>query len=102
MNDEQIQGELVDEEIQAEPVIDEFTLARLAEAAEYEDRLQKAKAELKELRAAAEDRDRTQADAQFAEARRLHPHLSVHQIAAMLDEPGQQYVNAVQINAIQT
>ena len=93
-----------DEQIQI-PVFDEFTLTKLAEAAEYEDRLQKAKAELRELRAAADERDRTQADARFAEARRQHPNLSVHQIAAMLDDPEPQfasetqYVNAVEVNA---
>lgn len=86
-----------------EPVFDEFTLAKRAEAAEYEATLQQAKAELQQLRAAADDRERAQADARFAEARRRHPYLSVHQIAAMLDdrEPG-QYVDAVQIFAVQT
>jgi hypothetical protein len=89
------------DEMLAEPVFDQFILSKRAEAAEYEDRLQRAKDELKQLRAEAEDRDRVQAEAAFAEARRQHPHLSVHQIAAMLDEPGQRFVNAVQINAIQ-
>jgi hypothetical protein len=86
MSDEQIQAQLVDEEIQAEPVLDEWVLAKRAEAAEAEDRLQRAKYELKQLRAEAEDRDRVQADARFAEARHQHQHLSVHQIAAMLDD----------------
>jgi hypothetical protein len=90
--------ELVEDEIQAEPVLDEFILARQAEAAEYEDSRVRAVNDLKQLRAEAEDRDRVQADARFAEARQQHPHLSVHQIAAMLDgEPEQQYVNAIQI-----
>jgi hypothetical protein len=83
MSDE---AEPVDEKIQAEPVLDEFSLAKMAETAEYEDRLQKAKAELKELRAAADERDRVQADAAFAEVRARYPNLSVHQIAAMLDD----------------
>jgi hypothetical protein len=85
MSDEQIQAELVDEEIQAEPVLDEFTLTKLAETAEYEDRRIRAVNALKELRAEADERDRAQADARFAEARRLHPYLSVDQVAAMLD-----------------
>jgi hypothetical protein len=38
MSDEQIRVELADQEIQTEPVLDEFTLAKLAEMAEYEDR----------------------------------------------------------------
>jgi hypothetical protein len=45
-----------DEEIQAEPVVDEFILARQAEAAEAEDRRIRAITALKELRAEAEDR----------------------------------------------
>jgi hypothetical protein len=64
MSDEQIQAELADEEkIQAEPVFDEWTLARLAEAAEAEDHRIRAVTALKELHAEAEDRDRVQADA---------------------------------------
>lgn len=85
-----------DEEMQAEPVFDEFTLAKRAEAAEAEYRLQQAKAELKQLRAVADDRDRAQADARFAEARRQHPYLSPTQIAELLDHEPKQYVNAVQ------
>jgi hypothetical protein len=67
------------------PIFDEFTLAKLAEAAESEDRLQQAKNELKQLRDEADERDRAQADARFAEARRQHPNLSVNQVAALLD-----------------
>jgi hypothetical protein len=100
-----IADQMSDEVMQPEPVFDEFILAKWAEAAEYEDRRIRAVNALKELRAEADERDRTQADARFAEARRQHPHLSVHQIAAMLDdgrEP-EQYVDAVfQINAIES
>jgi hypothetical protein len=85
-----------DEVMQPEPVFDEFILAKRAEAAEYEDRLQRAKAELNQLRAVADDRDRTQADALFAEARRQHPYLSPTQIADLLDREPEQYVNAIQ------
>jgi hypothetical protein len=82
-------------------------IARLAEAAEAEDRLQRAKDELKQLRAEADDRDRVQADARFAEARRKYPNLSLEQVAAMLDAPEPlfvsetRYVNAVQVNAVE-
>jgi hypothetical protein len=85
MSDKQIQAELVDGEIQAERVLDEWILAKQAEAAEYEDRRIRAVNALKELRAETDERDRTQADARFAEARRQHPNLSLEAVAAMLD-----------------
>ena len=58
----------------------------MAEAAEYEDRRIRAVNSLKQRQAEADDRDRVQADAAFAEARRRHPNLTVHLIAAMLDD----------------
>jgi hypothetical protein len=91
-----IADQMSDEENPAEPVFDEFILTQLAEAAEAEDRLQRAKYELRQIRAEREDRERVQADARFAEARGQYPNLSVHQIAAMLDDEPQHYVNAIQ------
>ena len=76
MSDEQIQAELVDEKIQAEPVFDEFTLAKLAEAAEFEDRRIRAVNTMKQRRAEADDRDGVQADAAFTETRQP-PHSTV-------------------------
>lgn len=99
MNDEHDQNELVDEEIQAEPVIDEFILFKLAESAELDDRLRQSKYELAQFRAEADERDRVRAEAQFAEARRQHPGLSPEAVAELLDRHPYQYVTS--IHAIQ-
>ena len=61
----------------------------LAKAAEVEDRLSHLESTLRQLRdkeQEAQDSARDRADAAFAEARRQHPNLSVHQIAALLDD----------------
>lgn len=79
------QTELVDDEIQAVPVFDEFILARQAETAEYEDRRIRAVNAMKEFQAETDERDRTQAEVRFAAARLQHPNLSLEQVAAMLD-----------------
>jgi hypothetical protein len=102
MSDEQIQAELVDEQIQAEPVFDEFILAKRTEAAEAEDRRIRAVTALQELRAEADERDRTQADARFAEARARYPNLTVHQVADLLGDPEAQFASAQHINAVET
>jgi hypothetical protein len=92
MNDEENRAEL------AEPVFDEFILTQLPEAAEAEDRLQRAKYELRQIQAEAEDRERFQADDHFARLRRQFPSATPEQICSMImdPEPEQFAINAVE------